>query len=319
MAVVIGQMARPSFWETFRSEIFKTSKQMFYKVLLGVPIAIPLVIMLVQTGIKIFSNKVETGVPSSRTFVSTIELGNEGTFAISNRLMFVQFNSILSIILVVACCLSVANEYRWNTVKMLATRQPSRIKLVLSKCLFALALVVGVGLAMIVGWIMWAMFLKFFYSVSFEITADDWESIGLGLKYFGIVSVQTLVMSLFGIGATWLFKSQVAGIIGYLVYNGLDSLVSAMGAQYGNRALNNIPEWAEPFLKAARDMNPFLISSSTNRLTSLEKITVGSRTLTNPQILASNPIWLAWVVLAVYALLFTALAVAFFTLRDVKD
>lgn len=318
MAIVIGQMPRPSFWETFRSEIFKGSRQMFYKVLLGVPIAIPLVIMLVQTGVKIFS-KVETGIPSSRTFLSTIELGNEGTFAISNRLMFVQFNGVFSIIVVIACALNVSNEYRWNTVKMLATRQPSRIKLVLSKCLFALALVLGTGLAMVVGWALWAMFLKFFYSVSLEISADDLDSIGWGLKYYGIVSLQTSVMALFAVAITYLFRSQVAGIVGFLVYTGLDSLVSALGAQYGNNALRNIPEWAEPFLKEAQDMHPFLVSASTNRLTMLERIPIGSRSAPNVLILVANPVWLAWVMLAAYAVLFTALAVAFFALRDIRD
>ncbi|MEI6046498.1 MAG: hypothetical protein WCS37_19275 [Chloroflexota bacterium] len=320
MAVVIAPFAKPTLRECYLQELFKGSRQMFFKVMLSVPIAIPLVIMLVQVGIKIFS-RVEVGVPDSNAYISLIDLGLEGTFAISNRLMFVQFGAVYGVIVIVGAALSVANEYRWNTIKMLATRQPSRVKLVLSKCLFALSLVFGATLSIIVGWFIWAMFLKFFYSVPFEITPADLENMGKGLTYFATVSLQTAVMSLFVVAVAFLFKSVAAGIIGFLVYSGLDSFVSSMGAQFGNGNLNlkNIPEWAMPFLRYARDMNPFLVSSSINRLTMVEHYTLLNRPFPNPQIIVTNPIWLAWTVLVVYALLFTLLAILFFAKRDIRD
>jgi ABC-type transport system involved in multi-copper enzyme maturation permease subunit len=316
MAVAV--IPKPTLWECYKQELFKGSRQMFYKVVLSVPIAIPLVIMVIQTGVKIFS-EVETSVPDSSAFTNVMNLGLEGTFAISNRLMFVQLGGVYGVVVVIGVALSVANEYRWNTIKMLATRQPSRVKLVLSKCLFAVSLVFGAMLSVMVGWFLWAMYLKFFYSVSLEITQADLENMVRGLRYFMIVSLQTGVMALFAVAITFLFKSVVAGAIGFLVYSGLDSFVSVIGAQFGNGTLNNIPQWAMPFLRSARDMNAFLISSSTNRLTMLEQYFFLGRTISNPQIIVSNPMWLAWMVLVVYGLIFTILAVLFFALRDIRD
>src|SRR5690349_149022 len=120
MAVVIARPASPNLWESFRQELFKGRKQIFYKLVLGMPIAIPLVIMVIQVFVKIFS-RVETGVPDSSPFSSFTDFGLQGTFAISNRLMFLQFGGVYGAIVVIACALAVANEYRWNTIKMLAT------------------------------------------------------------------------------------------------------------------------------------------------------------------------------------------------------
>lgn len=318
MAVVMAQSARPSLWESFRQEIFKGRKQLFYRLVLGMPIAIPIVIMVIQVFVKIFS-RVETGVPDSSPFSSFTDFGLQGTFAISNRLMFLQFGGVYGAIVVIACALSVANEYRWNTIKMLATRQPSRIKLVLSKCLFAVSMVVGAGIATIIGWFIWGMFLKFFYDVPFDITPDDIENMGKGLRYFGVICLQTLLFSLFAIALTFLFKSVVGGIVAYLIYSGLDAFVSVIGAQFANSGIKTLPEWALPFLRSAQMMNPYLVSSSVNRLTQQEKYVVLGRSLTNNQIIASNPIGLAWLVLVIYCLIFTVLAVLFFTLRDIRD
>ncbi len=318
MAIVMTPANIPSFWDSYRLELFKGSKQMFYKIMLGVPIAIPLVIMAIQVGVKIFSN-VEVGIPSSNPFLSLTDLGSEGSFAIANRLMFVQFASIYGFILVIACALSVANEYRWNTIKMVATRQPSRIKLVLSKCLFGLSLVAVSTVSMLIGWFIWAMFLKFFYSVSLDITSDDIEAMGKGLKYFGIITLGTGIFALFAVAMTFLFKSVIGGIVGYLVFNALDTYVSQVGAQFANNTIPSIPEWAMPFLRGAQDMNPYLLHSSISRLTMQEKYVLASRTINNPLIITSNPVWLAWVMLAVYAIVLIGLALLFFVPRDIRD
>lgn len=308
----------PGLLDAYKHELFKGRKQLFYFIMVAAPFFVTLVLIFIQLLIKLFA-KVDPGLPvNNGNMLQAYNLGSGSTFSFANLILFYQVGTLYNIVLVVGCALSVANEYRWNTVKMLATRQPSRVKLVLSKCLFALTLVVGVFSSAVAGWFIYGLFLKYFFSVPFEITSVDLDAIGNGLRYYGLSMLQTFILALAAIAFSFRFKSVVAGVIVYFVYNAIDNAVSAIGAGVHNSGYGSVADWVKPLLDLAKALNPFMLNSSVNRIAQVEKYNIAGG-LPNQNIVLENPVWWAWVMLGIYLVGFTLLAVTIFARRDIVD
>ncbi|MEI6043678.1 MAG: hypothetical protein WCS37_04715 [Chloroflexota bacterium] len=146
---------------------------------------------------------------------------------------------------------------------------------------------------------------------------------GQGIYYFTVSSIQTLILALFAVAMTLLFRSVIAGIIGYMLYNLVDGVFSAMGAGAINGGIDGAPALFKPLLGLLEIIHPFLLTSSVRRLTLSEVYTPLGATpdvlVPNPQIVTSMPIWWAWLLLVIYLFGFIALSLWFFTQRDIKD
>ena len=318
--LAISKPLQPSarLWNAFRHEIYKGRKQIFYGLVVASPLFASLLVILVQLIIKILT-RVEPGVPKTITMPGQpYDLGSDSTFAVSSRLLFQNIGLLYNTLLILACILSVGNEYRWNTIKMLATRQPRRANLVLSKVLFAFTLIgssFGLG---IIGWILHSLFLKFFYSAPFEITGNDWAALAGGLKYYGLTLLLTFIMALAAMTLTFRYKSVVAGVVCYFVYNMVDSTVSLIGPNVANQGYGNVADWVKPLLDLAKALNPFLLNASVNRIAMVESYPDLNH-MPNTAIIASNPVWWAWIMLGLYIVAFVSLAIYFVARRDITD
>lgn len=322
MAINVRYTANPTLLSSYRFELFKGTKQLFYKVVVLIPIIITILLCLIQMLAKATSIQ-HSPIPADPN-VPDYDFGTNSTFALSNTLLY-TYALLYNIVTVVACATMVANEYRWNTIKMLAVRQPSRTKLVLSKCLFALTIVGAVALSFIISWFIYALFLKYYYDLPFGINANDIYAIGRGLSYYAIINLQVFILALAALVATFLVKSVVAGFLTYIVYSGLDAIISSIGAAALNsHQVNNVGGFLGLLLNVVIFLNPFMLTSSINRLTmraTQVRTIFNGQTVqsSNQQIVLSTPIWWSWLMLAVYILLFSGLAVFIFRRRDITD
>jgi ABC-type transport system involved in multi-copper enzyme maturation permease subunit len=310
----------PTLWSAYRHELFKGRKQRFYLAVLVLPLIITLILVIFQLVWSLLDPPAP-GIPTSQA--GTVNLGTQGGFAVANNIILAGFAALYGIFVAIAAALSVANEYRWGTLKMLVIRQPNRAKVVLAKCLFTLSLVVGVAVAFLIGWFLFGLFEKICYKVPLEISRVDLEVMGKGLYYFTVSNLQTLILALFAVAMTFLFRSVVAGVIGYMLYSFVDGGCSNMGAGAINSGIDSAPALFKPILGLLEIIHPFLLTSSINRLTMSEFYSpfgaAPGMIVPNPQIVTSMPIWWAWLLLVIYLIVFTALALWFFIRRDIKD
>jgi ABC-type transport system involved in multi-copper enzyme maturation permease subunit len=327
MATNVITSVNSSLLSSFRHELFKANKQLFYRVLVILPMFIALISIFFQLLDKISARFTPEYSSSFSSFNNTYGLKGQSVFD-NSASVYGGLSSIFGLILIITAGTLISNEYRWNTIKMLAIRQSSRINLVLSKCLTALTLIAFVMLSFIIAWLVYGLFLKFYYSLPFSLTNEDVRIIGAGLKYFVLYGLQVFVFSLVIIAFTFLFKSVVGGGIVYLIYSNVDAVCSALGAS----ALNSTqpveyPGWLRVIVEILKAINPFLLNSSLNRVTQQETYEQFSytpsgsiyRALPNPQIAISNPVWWAWIMIAIYLGLFTYLAIRIFARRDITD
>lgn len=321
MAVNMRARLKPSLWNMYRHEIFKGSKQQFYRVLLGFPIVLITLIGVLQLVARGLT--ASTGQPASLPDFSQTsngyDLGGKSGFALANFMVFSTLAQGFAIVIVIAGALSAANEYRWNTIKMLATRQPSRVYLILSKGLFALTLVAGMFVSTVLGWFIMGICTKISVGVSLEFTSADLEAMGKGLAYYSINSLQTFIMALCAVALTVRFKSVIAGLVSYVVYNTLDGGINAAGRQVINNGYGSAPDWMHFILDICKALNPFTLTGSIDRIAMREQIYRGEGFVPNPGLVTTTPLWWAWVMLGIYIALYTALGVYFFASRDITD
>lgn len=317
---VMINSARPGLWNSYRHEVFKASRQLFYKLVILVPFVVGLAISALLVMVRMLAQK---SLPTPMdNFLSPYDLGQTGSFAFTNNMVLTSLAPLYNLVLIVACSLAVANEYRWNTIKMLATRQPSRMQYVLSKTLLALTLLGGTFLSTIAGWFTVGLVSKFFFDLPFEITSQDLEAMSKGLGFYAIASLQTYVLILIAIVMTLYFKSIVGGIFFYFIYNGIDALISNFGTNVANNGVDGLPEWLRPFAEVVRVANPIMLNSNVNRISMKEQIysfTEPGKLILNPQIVLSTPIWWSWLILAAYVIGFTGLAILTVLRRDITD
>lgn len=318
--------ASPNFWNSYNHEIFKARKNIFFRCAVIMPVALSIALVTLVSIIRIFSSE---AIPLSGSVPSQFmpyNLGEEGVFAGANSMIFFNLSGLYNIVIVIGCAMLVGNEYRNGTIKMLVTREPSRNRLTLAKCLASATFVGIVALSFLVGWLVVALVFKPVNNLPLEITANDWDAIGKGLGYFGLKTLHTIVMVMLVVAVTFRFKSLVAGVITYFAYNGLDGYLSEMSAGLAN---NGVPaataDWFKPILEILRALNPFMLNTNFNRLTMTEQIwqiSFSTREMVpqvNPKIVSGiPPVW-SWLVIAVYLVAFTGMAVWIFSRRDITD
>jgi ABC-type transport system involved in multi-copper enzyme maturation permease subunit len=309
-------------YNSYRHELFKAFKLKYFKLVLLIPPVTMLTIIVIQTLVKVLARP---NVPLPRTLStanSLYGLGSEGTIAFASSILTPLFGTY-SLLLIIGCSLLISNEYRWNTIKTLATRQPDRLNLVLSKCLFALTFVIIGTVSFTVSWLVFGIYNKFFFDQPFSLTNADVQNIGAGFKYFALQGFLVLIYCLLAITLAFQFKSVVAGIIVYFIYSSIDGALSSLGAAASNRNMEAEGIFAL-LLDIVKAMNPFLLNSSYNRIAMQERVlpnfSANSTALvTNEQIIASNPVWWAWIMLFIYVAVFTWLAIYIFSSRDITD
>ncbi|NWJ48000.1 MAG: ABC transporter permease [Chloroflexi bacterium] len=317
--MAINNLSRPSLINSYRHEFFKGSKLKYYRYVLLLPPLLTAVIMLIQTLVKVFGNPKLS--PSSLTNLNDVYgLGLEGSVAFASGTLTPLYG-VFSLLLIIGCALMVSNEYRWNTMKVLATRQPDRMRLVLSKWFFCFTFILCATVSFMLCWLLYIPFTRYFFDQPFTITASDWADFGGGLKYFALQGLLAFIYSSLAIALTFQFKSVVAGIIVYFVYNSIDASLSSLSTVAINENFN--PDGIFGILAAIlKFINPFLLNSNFNRIIMQETTFLGSTTgmpIPNEQIVISNPVWWAWIMLAIYLFIFTALAVYFFSRRDITE
>jgi ABC-type transport system involved in multi-copper enzyme maturation permease subunit len=310
---------KANLWHSYRFEMFKITRMQFYRVALTFPLAISLIALIGMTIIR-FVSPPEVGVPSlPRGAIDYYGLGTEGTFVSAASSVLSALLTLATITVIITASLLIGSEYNTNTIKMLAIRQASRVKLVLSKLLGVATFTVVLLVEVAVIWLIFGFFFKFFYSVPFEVTTDDWKAIGEGLSRVVMSGIQMLILAFLTCAVTFRYRSVIAGLITYFLYNLVDSSLSNILAVISNGGSTFIPPWLRPLLEMLQPIQPFLLQSSINRIDMQEKIEVAGRTINNVQIIASTSIWQAWVVLAVYVFAFGGLAVWIFSRRDITD
>jgi len=320
MATTSNFMVRPkpSLWGAYRHELFKGSKQVFYKVIVIFPFFLVLALSLIQLLIKALANpKIPANLNSD---LSSIYDFGSGAYNYATSIVFNGLAPTYRLVIILASAMLVANEYRWNMIKLLATRQPVRVKLVISKALFALTLSVCIFISMSLGWLICGLCSKLFFDLPLELTSADFDAIGKGLSFYAIGCLQTYILALAAMVTTYFLKSIVGGIITYTVYKLLDGVISGAGVGATNNGLESFPEWLRPIMAVAKFLNPVMLSSNTNRVGMRAEVLDGSGVLvSNPQIVTSTPLWWAWLVLVAYVILFTALSALIFARRDITD
>jgi ABC-type transport system involved in multi-copper enzyme maturation permease subunit len=316
-------LATPSLWSSYRHELFKNSKQRVYSLTIVIPLFLTLLVCLIQTIIKLNSHISPTMPPAMNP--PRLDFGTTGTFAWANSLWLTLL--LYNIVTVGVSSMAIANEYQWHTIKTLISRQPNRVRFVLSKCLFVASLVAAVSLSFVVCWCIYGLFLKFYFNQPFEISGDDWEAIGKGLSYYGISCIQTLILALAATTLTFLFKSAQAGFLTYVVYNSLDGFLSLMGANVVNKGHAEVTGFLGFLMDLVAWINPFLLNSNISRLTQQPVYSTGvymngtfqEQLVKNDTVVFTTAVWWAWAVLAVYILGFCALSVWLFVKRDITD
>ena len=290
-----------------RAEVLKMSKLVFMRVAALIPAGFCVFILVILFAVKLTGS--DLGNPLSPPTTGP-DLGT-GAFTFGSFVFFTGIGNFYALGLVIIAGLIIQNEYNWNTVKMLAIREPSRTRLVLSKAaymaLFAVVMVVIFSLS----WLVYSFGVKLVYDQPFGLADEDGEAIFKGLKYISLAFLLFLIWSLLGLALAFRFKSLVAAIIAYIFYSGLDGLVSSIGASALNGRLGlDFPGWLGPLIDTAKFISPFLLNTSFARLTAKQS---------DPNFIESvSPVQAILVMLA-WGAIFTFLAIQTFKARDITD
>jgi ABC-type transport system involved in multi-copper enzyme maturation permease subunit len=293
-----------------RSEIIKHSR-LKVVVLIGLSPAI-LTSMVIGAFLFMKIVGVDFGpIPTGSGLDPTSPGTGAGTFGLANTIVVVSMGGLYLIGLVILGGMVGSNEYGWHTLKMLATREPSRVRIILSKGLFMATLAAFMAVVLLIGWLLLGLFLKFIFTGVGDTTATDLAAIGKGLIYLVVAFLINLLWSFFTLFLGVRFKSVVIAIIFYFVVNTLDGIVSALGAaalsgQLGTR----FPNWLEPLIAITKLVSPFLVNFSFSQLTAQPG---------NPNFIESVSPIQSVLVLVGWAGLFLWMAALVFNNRDITE
>jgi ABC-type transport system involved in multi-copper enzyme maturation permease subunit len=285
-----GVMSSPTFWGLYRSELYKWSKQRFFRVIVGLPLLVAVAFIVGQTLLG-----VRLSVGFGQSVLSIFDFWAE---------IFLQgFGGIYALLIVLACIWHVANEYNWKTIKMLATRQASRTKIVLAKCLFSLSLVLGIYASFILSWLALSTFVTLISGVPFAITPTDLKAIGDHMARFAMFCLSNFIWGLFAMAATFQARAVAGGILIHVLYSNLDIFLSAANLNY-----TPVGGLIGAVIEIIKAIQPYLLSANLNR------IAQSGRGLA-----ANVPLEQAWIVVGFYVMAFIGLAIFIFARRDITD
>jgi ABC-type transport system involved in multi-copper enzyme maturation permease subunit len=288
-----------------RAEILKYSR---LKIILFIAFSSVLITLLVVGAMVILKLAgVDFGnVPAG---LGLLEIGG-GTFGLAANIIIVGVNGIYLIGLVITGAMVGSNEFGWHTIKMLATREASRPRLILSKTLFLLVMAAFMAGMAALCWLFLGLIFKALY-IAGDTGSLDGDAIGKGFLYllftFGVNFLWSVMVMFLAVR----FKSVVVAIIFYFIVNTLDGIVSSLGeAALSGQLGTSFPNWLEPLINIAKFISPFLVNFSLNQLT------VSPHNLNFVQsvpAVQSIGVLLAWIGLYIWA------AVAVFRRRDITE
>lgn len=290
-----------------RAELVKNSRLPLVKVLVLAPLAATVILSLLVIFIKLAGNDFGSAPQGS---LGLVDLGG-GVFAFSSQIVLTGIGALYALATVIVGGQIVSHEYGWSTIKMIATREPSRPRLILAKAIFlALFALVMVGV-FILSWLIYGFALKIAYNQPFGLVEGDGEALGKGLKYIFLAFVQYLIWGLLALALAIQFKSAVTAVIFYLIYSGIDNLASGLGTAALRGVLGtNFPAWLDPLIQASKLLAPFLINTNYNRLAGSSR---------NPQYVETISPIQSWLVLAAWSALFILMGIQVFVKRDITD
>ncbi len=247
-------------------------------------------------------------VPNSGS--ATLDIG-AGTFALASNILIVSMGGLYLIGLVIIGGMVGSNEYSWHTIKMLATREPSRPRIILSKTLFLVTLGAFMAVILLFGWLLLGLVFKVLFNPARDAANVDGNAIANGLRYLVSVFLVYLIWSFLTMFLAVRFKSVVVAIIFYFVINTLDGIVSSLGAAALNGQLGTrFPNWLEPLINIAEFISPFLVNFSLNQLTASPQNVLLIKNVSPVQ---------SGLVLLVWAGLFIWATVSVFNKRDITE
>lgn len=233
-----------------------------------------------------------------------------GTFGLAVNILVVTANGVYLIGLVIAGAMVGSNEYSWHTIKMLATREPSRARIMLSKTLFLLTLTGFMAGVTVLCWLLLGLIFKALYNAG-ETGNLDGDAIAKGFVYLIITFAVNFLWSALSMFMAVRFKSVVVAIIFYFIINTLDGIVSGIGeAALSGQLGTRFPNWLEPLINIAKFISPFLVNFSLNQLTASPN---------NPTLIQSIVAYQSIIVLLAWMGLYIWGAVAVFRNRDINE
>lgn len=308
--------ANPNLWHQFMGEVFKWRRHRLFQVVVYSPfIMVVAIVFGTSLTLQGSAGANPPNIDAARAMTlgpATYDLGEQGAFAITFQAFTSGFLVLFTFGYVLACVWCVYNEFNWKTIKMIASRQPSRAQIVLSKVLFVAGLTIVCFVSLCLAWMISAVFLKLAYRVPFALTTFDVEAIGKGLVHLSLRSLANFVWGLLAMAAAYGLKSVAGGFIVYMVYTTVEGVISNIGAFATNNTtdLANVEGLFAVLLDIARLLYPHLLTSHLNRVTMLPA---------SPQVVASLPVVASWLGIGAYVVIFIGLTMLIFIPRDIRE
>ena len=306
-------VANPNLWSQFLGEVFKWQHHVLYRWFIASP---GIFVLVVAFGLAFSPAKPTYGSIDNYTMMSigpsVYALGTMGAFAVSGQALIYGYLPLFTIGFALVSGWCVYSEYNWRTIKMIASRQPNRVHLVLSKVLFVAALGVASFIALTLSWFALALVYKLLYGAPLALTANDSEAISLGLTHLGLRCLAMFMWALPTMAAVYSVKAVTGGVVIYLVYSAVEGFLNTIGTVAINtpQAYASADGFFQTVVDLARAVHPYLLTSHLNRITMVP---------TSPQVVASIPVAVSWVAMVIYALVFIGISLAIFVPRDIKE
>lgn len=296
----------------FRAELLKQSRTTFFKVLLLAPPLVTLGLAVIFMVAKTLAGEdFGTNPPTnSLTRGQGVDFGG-GIYQLSAAIMLEGIGGLYSLGLVIVGGQIINSEFSLSTIKMLATREASRWRILLTKIVYLGFLSLLLILIIVSCWLGYSLVLKLAYNQPLGLGSVDTDAIGKGFQYSLITFGFYFIWGLMGIMLAMRFKSVIASVIFYFIYSAIDGAASSIGVAALNGDFgNNMPGWLRPLVEFAKVLAPFLLNTNYARLA--YQPTDGRYTERISEFQAGA-------VLLVWGALFIFLAFLVFRNRDITD
>jgi ABC-type transport system involved in multi-copper enzyme maturation permease subunit len=306
-------IAKPNLWSQFVGEIFKWRRHRLYQWFVAAPFILAVIMAF---GLAVGTRgRTLPDIDRSTQMVfgpPTYNLGTTGAFAAAGQFYMTSFLAVYGIGFVLVAGWCVHSEFNWRTIKMVASRQPSRTQIVLSKVLFAAALAFACFIALTLSWFFLSIVFKLVYRAPLGLTTNDVDAISLGIQHLILRCLSMFMWALPTMAAVYSTKAVTGGVLLYIVYSGVEAFLSNLGATAINTpmAYSGAEGFFQAVLEIAKAAYPFLLTTHLNRITMVAN---------SPQVVASMPIALSWLAVGIYVLVYIGVTLAIFVPRDIKE
>lgn len=318
----VGQ-ANPNFWNAFRSEVYRWSRHGFYRILaaigLIVSIAFTAVFVFTQQGTQLATTPgLIDQLPTTISRLQ-VDLGQSGAFAFGAEYLLLTFPSVIGLAFILVMEWNIGQEFNWRTLKMIATRQPSRTQYVLVKILLGATAIIVTGLSFVIGWLIFSVSVKLIFGAGLTLTANDTEAIGKSLRYFSLWLFTMFIWGLFTLPLLFRFKSMIGATLLYIAWTGIDASLSAIGTFFrlNEASIGQLEGVVRTLADVSIAINPYLITTNANALLQLRGRTgtgASSANITNIETPEA-----AFIRLVVWAVILITITITIYRSRDITE